>query len=107
MDKTFILEALNVKGFKRVFGLMFSSRNSRNLLFEFKKYNRTLFTSYFVFFKFLILWLDEHNNVLDFEIVEPFKSCIYSKYKFRRVLEVPFNEVNSDLINFFVEKRKI
>jgi len=86
-------------------GLMFKSSNTKNLLFEFKRDVDLNLTGLFVFFPFLAIWLDEKNNVLDFEVVKPFRLSVNSGRKFRKVVEITFNERNNEIIDFFVGKR--
>ena len=63
----------------RVTGLMFKSQESPNLLFEFSNSKIQAIHSYFVFFSFLAIWLDENNKVTDFTAVHPFTSLIKPK----------------------------
>src|SRR3989344_5271772 len=88
--------------FEKGIGLMFSPRkNAKALLFEFKKPAKMRFTSWFVFFPFLIIWLDDKNNVLDFKEVKPFTSHIPSEKPCKRVLEIPFNDNYEEIIKRF------
>jgi len=82
-------------------GLMFSSRKKGNLLFEFRKEGRYAIHSFFVFYKFLAIWLDDKNRVLEWKVVKPFTPNISPKKPFRRLIEVPFNEENEDILKFF------
>ena len=91
--------------FRRGFGLMFCFPSARPLLFRFSKIGKTAFTSLFVFFPFLILWLDKKNKVIEFKIVKPFTTTILSKKPFYSVLEVPFHRQNRHILRFFVGKR--
>lgn len=95
----------NVKklsGFEKGIGLMFSSRKkAKALLFEFKKPTKMSFTSLFVFFPFIIIWLDSKNKVLDFRKATPFTFHIPSRKPFCKVLEVPFNSNYEETIEKF------
>ncbi|SRR3989344_4071977 len=94
--------------FEKGIGLMFSSRKkAKTLLFEFEKPVRISFTSLFVFFPFMIIWLDSKNKVLDFRKVNPFEFHIPSRKPFCRVLEVPFNDNYKKIINQFVERKHL
>jgi uncharacterized membrane protein (UPF0127 family) len=86
-------------------GLMFKKQNNPNLLFDFKKNTRIAIHSIFVFFSFLAVWLDENNNVLEFRIVHPFEFYVKPKKLFFRLIEIPFNDKNKEVIEFFVGKR--
>lgn len=99
------VDAKKVSSLGKFSGLMFRTRRTRNLLFDFGREVNASFHSYFVFFPFLMLWLDDKNRVLDRQIIRPFTFLIRPKRKFRKVVEVPFNAKNEDIIGFFVEKR--
>ena len=58
--------------FGKFSGLMFKSKNAENILFEFRKKTRITIHSFFVFFPFLIIWLDDDNFVVEKRIVKPF-----------------------------------
>ncbi len=95
---------INVKKtnlFSRFFGLMFKSKNTENLLFDFGRDVNISFHSIFVFFPFVMLWLDSKNNVLNCRVVQPFNVLIKIKERFRKVIEIPFNERNRGLIRKF------
>ena len=98
------LRVKKIKGFRKYLGLMFKSKESENLLFEFDKEVNVSFHSIFVFFPFLIIWLDSKNRVLDFRIAKPFTFCIGTKKKFRRLVETPLNVRNKKILRFFHSK---
>ncbi|MEK6928811.1 MAG: hypothetical protein AABW65_02570 [Nanoarchaeota archaeon] len=106
-NKKIFLEAEKVFGVKRFFGLMFSGKNTKNLLFEFRKDSNASLTSLFVFFPFLVLWLDKRNKVIDFKIVKPFRLSIKTEKNYRKFVEIPVNNRNFEIIGLFVGKRKI
>jgi len=80
-------------------GLMFKSRETDSLLFNIG--GRWGIHSFFVFFPFLALWLDEKNNVVEYKIVRPFTSYVQPKDKFAKLVEIPINEKNKSIIGFF------
>ena len=88
-------------------GLMFKSKNTENLLFDFKNDIKMAIHSYFVFFPFLAVWVNDKNEVLEWKVVEPFISIVKPKKPFRKLVEVPFNSANLGIIDFFVGKRKV
>ncbi len=98
------IDAKKVSFISRIFGLMFKSRKTENLIFEFSKDVNIKITSLFVFFDFLIVWLDEKNKVLDYKIVRPFTFSVNHGKKYRKFLEVPINDKNVRIIEFFVGK---
>ncbi len=88
-------------------GLMFRSRNTQNLFFEFTTPKQRAIHSYFVFFPFLALWLDESNHVIDYHIVKPFTALVKPKKPAKSLLELPLNKKNKRIIDFFVDRGKI
>ncbi len=88
-------------------GLMFHSRNTENLLFDFERYEKAAIHSFFVFFPFIALWLDDKNNILEFGIVRPFTFLIKPRSKVSRLVEVPINDKNRKIIKIIVGKGKI
>ena len=91
----------------KIRGLMFKSSKTNNLLFEFKNENNCAIHSFFVRFSFLAIWLDSKNIVVDFAVVRPFRFHVQPKKKSRKLIEIPFNEGNKQIIAFFVGKGKI
>jgi len=91
----------------RISGLMFRSSNSENLLFEFGKNKIIAIHSFFVFFPFLAIWLDDENNVLDFKIVNPFIPMVKSDKLSRKLVEIPINGRNKDLVRLIVGRGKV
>lgn len=105
--KSINIDAKKASFLGRSTGLMFRSRNTDNLLFEFKTATRISFHSFFVFFPFLVLWLDEQNRVIDYKICKPFEMKISTRKSFKKVIELPLNRNNSHIVHFFVGKRKV
>jgi len=104
--------SLNVKKvsfFGEVIGLMFSSREkSQALLFDFKKKCRISLHSLFVFYKFLVVWFDENNKIVDVKIVKPFRLSVLPNKKFVKLLEIPVNNKYSKIVKILVGKfRKV
>ena len=104
-----ILVDVRETGFiSRGLGLTFRTRQTKNLLFDFKR-NVTWqgdLTSIFVFFPFLTLWLDNRNKVIDFTVVKPFKFSISQNKHFCRIVEIPFNLSNRKVIERFIGKKE-
>jgi uncharacterized membrane protein (UPF0127 family) len=88
----------------KVFGLMFRTEKTQNLLFDFKKNVRTPLHSWFVFFGFIVLWLDYKNRVIESRIVCPFESYVVSKKSFKKIIEIPANEKNAKLFSQIIKK---
>ncbi len=87
--------------FSKFFGLMFRSSETENLLFDFAKDCKIRIHSFFVFFPFLIIWLNEENEVVGHKIVKPFRFSVSSTKKFRKFVEVPINRKNQQILDFF------
>lgn len=104
-----ILIEVKVTGFfRKGLGLMFRTKNTDNLLFEF--FRRVTWqgnlTSLFVFFPFLAIWTDNKNKVIDFKVIKPFIPSIKQKKMFSKIVEIPFNDKNKDLIVRFIGSRE-
>lgn len=86
---------VNLKRAKRVnelgmiLGLMFRTRKTCPLLFEFKKDVRIAIHSFFVFFPFKAIWLDENNEIIEQKLVKPFTLSVRPKKPFRKLIEIP------------------
>ena len=87
--------------FSKFFGLMFRSSETENLLFDFAKDCKIRIHSFFVFFPFLIIWLNEENEVVGHKIVKPFRFSVSSTKQFRKFVEVPINRKNQQILDFF------
>lgn len=84
-------EVIEAKGLRKFFGLMFRSRDSPVLIFNFKKPDKYVFTSWFVFFPFTMQWFDENNNLIDEKEIKPFTTFINppKNRNISRVIEIP------------------
>ena len=96
-----------VSEFGKFSGLMFKGKNTENLLFEFRNWKTAGIHSFFVFFSFAAVWLDKKNNVVDFEVVRPFRFLVNSKKPSTKLVELPINYENREIIEFLVGKGKI
>ena len=84
-------------------GLMFSRREkSRALLFN----HQGAIHSFFVFYKFIILWLDDKNNVLEYQVVKPFQFHVNSKEKYSKFIEIPINRRYNSIVKLLVGYRR-
>ena len=88
--------------FGKFFGLMFRSFRTKSLLFEFRKDVLISIHSFFVFFPFLAIWLDERNRVIDYMLIKPFTFRAFPKERFRKLVEVPLNYENQSIIENFL-----
>ena len=101
--RKFYLEAEECKRANWGLGLMFKTRKTSPLIFNFNKKVDWTLTSLFVFFPFLALWLDDKNNVVEMRVVKPFTFGIISKKPFYRLLEIPINGKNRELVKIIVD----
>ncbi|OYT36708.1 hypothetical protein B6U91_00530 [Candidatus Pacearchaeota archaeon ex4484_71] len=102
--KKISLEAKKVGFLSEGWGLMFSRREKANaLLFEFKKPTMLKFTSFFVFYPFIMVWVDEVGKVVEVRRVNPFKFSILPKRKFTKVIEIPINKRYSHILKLLDE----
>ncbi|MEK6812205.1 MAG: hypothetical protein AABX76_01470 [Nanoarchaeota archaeon] len=91
--------AKRVSFFGRAFGLMFSSREkAKSLIFEFKEPTKTPIHSFFVFFPFIAVWLDEKNKVVDVKRVKPFNFSVSPSGYFSKLIEIPVNKKCSNIV---------
>ncbi|MFH1325230.1 MAG: hypothetical protein ABIH49_00470 [archaeon] len=106
-NKTIKIPVKKVSFLGKFLGLMFKSRNTENLLFEFHKKTQMQIHSLFVFFPFLAIWLSEKNKVLETRIIKPFNLNVNSKKPFNKLIEIPLNNKNRKITNFFVDKKDL
>lgn len=90
------------KGINKFIGLMFK-KNSTPLLFNVK---RGTFHSLFCK-PFLLIWLDEKNKVVDYEIVKNIRFNIKTEKKFSRILEIPLTKKYKKIISLFDKKKSL
>ena len=84
-------------------GLMFRSKNTGNLLFEYSG----KIHSWFVFFDFLAVFLDDKNKVLETKVVKPFTAYFGSEKPYSKILEIPLNTNTQKLAKMLVGGRKV
>ena len=96
-----------VSSIGKIFGLMFKTKETENLLFEFEKETKMKIHSFFVFFPFLAIWTNKKNEVVHFKFVKPFNPRVKLKKSFQKLIEIPLNSKNKKIINYFVGKRKV
>jgi uncharacterized membrane protein (UPF0127 family) len=76
------------KGLRQITGLMFRTRRTKPLLFDFKKLCNISIHSFFVFFTFRAYFLDENFNYIEILEVHPFQ-IIKPKFLYRYLIEIP------------------
>ncbi|MFA5070985.1 MAG: hypothetical protein WC511_01275 [Candidatus Pacearchaeota archaeon] len=97
--KRFSVEAKSCNILEKGIGLMFSRREkAKILIFEFNKKRKIIIHSFFVFFSFAALWINEKNEVVDLKIVKPFTSCVSPSEKSLSLIEIPINKKNEKIV---------
>ena len=98
---------LNVRICKWKFlGLMFSRREkAKAFLFDFKKPMRVSIHSFFCP-RFVAVWFDDENKIVDVKKVKPFKFHVCPKKSFSRLIEIPCNRKYDDIVKSFVGDAK-
>lgn len=95
-----------VSFFGRFSGLIFRNKNTNNLLFEFSHDVNLAIHSLFVFFPFLAVWLDDKNRIIEKRIIKPFILSAKPRKNFRKLVEIPLNNENKQIIHFLVGKKR-
>jgi uncharacterized membrane protein (UPF0127 family) len=87
---------------ERFLGLMFiNQERAKALLFDFKKPSKIGIHSYFVFFRFVAVWLDNEDNVVDLKFVKPFTFLIRPRKYFSKLVEIPINRNYDKVVKLF------
>ncbi|MEX2017534.1 MAG: hypothetical protein WD876_03610 [Candidatus Pacearchaeota archaeon] len=89
---------LNVKKIVGFMGFMFKRESTDAVMFNFNKKVNMGIHSFFVFFTFLAVWLDDKNRVVGIKVIKPFSSCIAPQKPISRVVEIPFNKKYKKII---------
>ena len=92
---------VKVKKSNGICGLMFRKIETSALLLNSDK----PIHSFFVFFPFLVLWLNDKNNVVEHKIVMPFSFYEKSKKKFSKIVEIPVSQRYHSVVKFIVGER--
>ena len=97
--RTIEIDLKTCNWFERFSGLMFVQRKkAKALLFDFKKPTKIATHSYFVFFPFVSLWIDDKNKVMEFKRIKPFTLIIQPKKPFHKIVEIPINKKYEKII---------
>ena len=85
--------------FQKMRGLMFRKRrNAPVLLFRFIEDKNISFHSFFVFFPFVIIWLDKNNKIVEYKEIRPWTWRIKTRKPFSKVIEIPVSYKNAKLL---------
>lgn len=103
--KKISFEAEKCNLFQMFRGLMFRRREKAPalLLFDFKKPGKMKIHSWFVFFPFFAVWLDDKNRIIEFQKVMPWKFSVRPKKNFAKLIEIPCNKKYSGILKFLDE----
>ncbi len=102
--RRFSLFVSRVSYFRRGIGLMFRTKYTRPLLFAFHRPCRVALTSWFVFFPFVAVWLDDRRRVIEARVILPFTLTIVPHHSAHYLVEIPLNRRNSKITRFLVGK---
>lgn len=87
------LEVIKANKLQEVRGLMFRRLDKAEaMLFDFNKNVDLAIHSFFVFFPFLAVWLDDKNDVLELRKVRPFSFFIKPHKKYEKLVEIPLSK---------------
>jgi uncharacterized membrane protein (UPF0127 family) len=100
------VSVLPVHVFTQFTGLMFKTRRTPIRLFSYSSSRRVAIHSWFVFFPFLVVWLDGRNQIIEFRVVQPFTSYVLPSRNAVSFLEIPLDGKNQGLVSFIVGKGK-
>jgi len=100
--KSLKLNAVVCSGFGRLSGLMFKSKETDILLFEFSKKTRIRIHSFFVFFPFFAVWIDDKNKIIQVKKIRPFTFSVRPKESFTKIIEIPVNSKNREILKLLV-----
>jgi len=95
----------NCDGLRKILGLMFKVKDTNALLFDFNHQTNIPIHSFFVFFPFVAVWLDDKNHVIEVKRIEPFTLSAKPKRQYKRLIEIPINTKNSRIINSLISRR--
>ena len=101
--KKFSFDAKICGFFDRALGLMFKPRkNAQALLFKFDKSSRITIHSLFVFFPFVVAWLDSKGKIIEIRKIKPFTPLVSIEKSYSLLIEIPINKKYSDIVKLLV-----
>jgi uncharacterized membrane protein (UPF0127 family) len=84
-------------------GLMFKPKETRALLFSFGKGRKAIHSCFCK--PFLAVWLLE-GKIVDHQLITPFRLSITPISDYDTLIEIPFNNKYSHVVNFFIERER-
>jgi len=97
------LEVKEMRGLNKLLGLMIYKQA---LLFNFNKPTRIAIHSLFCP-KFLAIWLDKNNKIIEYKIINSGQFKISPKKDFYKLIEIPINKRYSKILSKFASKSLI
>ena len=76
-------------GLQRYFGMMFRSKNTEPIYWDFGEEVNVKLHTFFVFFPVRIIWKDKNLNVIEERIVQPWQHSQTPSKPFRYIEEYP------------------
>jgi uncharacterized membrane protein (UPF0127 family) len=102
-----INDVYQVPKIKEGIGMMFHKRETcPAMLFEFRKPSKMKIHSFFVFFSFVGVWMDNKNKIIEIKYVRPWQMSVSPKKEFYKLLEIPVNRKYRRQIMLLVESQK-
>lgn len=104
-NKKINIEVVKCNLFQMFRGLMFRRRENAPalLLFDFKKPVKIAIHSWFVFFSFFAIWLDDKNKIIETRKVRPWKFCVFPRKSFYKLVEIPCSSKYDNIMKFLDE----
>jgi len=81
-----------ITGLGKYIGLMFRTRNTESVVFEFDEEVLIPIHTLFVFFPCKIIWRDKDYNVIGERDVKPFQMNIKPSKPFKYLIEIPIKK---------------
>lgn len=96
-----ISEVKECNWFEKIIGLMFCRREKANaLVFSFNKQTKMAIHSFFVFFPFFAVWLDDKNKVMETKKIKPFRLRESPTNSYYKLVEIPINKKYRKILEF-------
>lgn len=89
-----------VNGFGSLQGLMFSSSACESLLFSFRSFFTPSIHSFFVFFPFYAVWLNQRREIVHVDYVRPFTLRVFPRATSAFLVEIPDHTNNAQITSF-------
>jgi len=103
-NKKINLKVKKCNFFHRFLGLMFTRREkARALLFDFGKSVRISIHSFFVFFPFVAVWLDDKDKIIEIKKINSWRFSVKPEKSFVKLVEIPCNAEYKDILKSLLE----